>query len=162
MSGRSAVQAACWFALGVATWASPVGGWAEVVSPTRDSEVVEVLPSGGAGAERLEDFRSTPRQLQGAELPALLELDELRQLVGLIEGVAPDLLDRQAVDGAACVVGVVTKEERPLFGLLVLELLRQPFGGCLAAQKFGCGHAVVPVIVHDGRHITTNLMRMQI
>lgn len=51
MSGRSAVQAACWFALGVATWASPVGGWAEVVSPTRDSEVVEVLPSGGAGAE---------------------------------------------------------------------------------------------------------------
>ena len=49
MSGRSAVQAACWFALGVATWASPVGGWAEVVSPTRDSEVVEVLPSGGRG-----------------------------------------------------------------------------------------------------------------
>ncbi|MDL2336585.1 MAG: hypothetical protein QFE16_01965, partial [Pseudomonadota bacterium] len=47
----SAVHAAFLLAIGAASLAWPDPGRAESVNPTRDSEVVEVLPSGGTGAE---------------------------------------------------------------------------------------------------------------
>ncbi|MDO9316223.1 MAG: hypothetical protein Q7T97_16940 [Burkholderiaceae bacterium] len=49
--GLSAVHAVLWSAIGAAALAWPGPGWATPVNPTRDSEVVEVLPSGGTGAE---------------------------------------------------------------------------------------------------------------
>jgi hypothetical protein len=49
--GLSAVHAVLWSAIGAALWIWSGPGRAEAVNPTRDSEVVEVLPSGGTGAE---------------------------------------------------------------------------------------------------------------
>lgn len=47
----SAVHFGCWLAIGAVALTWPATGRAEPVNPTSDSEVVEVLPSGGTGAE---------------------------------------------------------------------------------------------------------------
>ena len=47
----SAVYFGWWLAIGAVALSWPATGRAEPVNPTRDSEVVEVLPSGGTGAE---------------------------------------------------------------------------------------------------------------
>lgn len=47
----SAVHFGWWLVIGAVALTSPATGRAEPVNPTRDSEVVEVLPSGGTGAE---------------------------------------------------------------------------------------------------------------